>query len=257
MQYALVNGQRQEAQPGLSGNCPGCSSDMVSKCGEQKIWHWAHRGQRNCDTWWENETEWHRAWKRLFPMDWHECVHHAESGEKHIADVKTPQGWVLEFQHSFLNPEERRSRDSFYPKLVWVVDATRRKRDLEQFNKALNGRTSILPKVFITPAFPNESALVREWEASPGSVFFDFGEVHIIWWLLPKTCDGLRYIFRYSRKEFVQLHSSGQDESAQNFEKFLKEWDEIVRARMRPQPRAHAFQPRMNRYQNARRHSRF
>lgn len=46
-----------------------------------------------------------------------------ESGEKHIADVKTDSGWVLEFQHSNINPKERLSRNSFYPKLVWVVDA--------------------------------------------------------------------------------------------------------------------------------------
>jgi hypothetical protein len=41
---------------------------------------------------------------------WQEIVHRSDSGEKHIADVKTDHGWVIEFQHSYLNPEERRSR---------------------------------------------------------------------------------------------------------------------------------------------------
>ena len=53
------------------------------------MWHWAHRGSRFCDPWWENETEWHRSWKGQFPVNWQEVVHQAETGEKHIADVKT------------------------------------------------------------------------------------------------------------------------------------------------------------------------
>jgi competence protein CoiA len=103
-EYALVNGQRQEAQPNLSGECPNCTGPMVAKCGEVRAKHWAHVGKRICDPWWENETEWHRAWKGQFPADWQEIVHPGENGEKHIADVKTDQGWVLEFQHSHLDP---------------------------------------------------------------------------------------------------------------------------------------------------------
>jgi competence protein CoiA len=122
MKFALVNGQRVEAQPHLSGDCPGCGSSMIARCGELRTPHWAHRGTRLlCDPWWENETQWHRVWKDQFPADWQEVVHRAEDGERHIADVKTQNGWVIEFQHSFLKAEERRSRDGFYPKLIWVV----------------------------------------------------------------------------------------------------------------------------------------
>jgi len=133
MKYALVNEQRQEAQPGLSGNCPFCGDLMVAKCGEIKIWHWAHREELRCDSWKENETEWHRSWKGQFPNDWQERIHTSESGEKHIADVKTIKSWVIEFQHSHLNPVERRARNDFYKKLVWVVDGPRRKRDKQKF----------------------------------------------------------------------------------------------------------------------------
>jgi len=55
-----------------------------------------------CDNWWENETQWHRDWKNHFPVEWQEVVQIAEDGEKHIADVKTSEGWVVEFQHSYL-----------------------------------------------------------------------------------------------------------------------------------------------------------
>jgi hypothetical protein len=114
MKFALVNGEPLEAQPGLSGECPACSHPMVAKCGEFRIRHWAHRGGRRCDPWWEPESEWHRNWKNQFPDAWQEVIHLAPNGAKHIADVKTEHGWVIEFQHSHLEHEERRSRDAFY-----------------------------------------------------------------------------------------------------------------------------------------------
>jgi competence CoiA-like predicted nuclease len=132
MRFALVDGQRREAESGLSGECDGCESALVAKCGEVRVRHWAHRARRNCDPWWENETEWHRSWKARFPDHWQEILHHATDGERHRADVKTAHGWALEFQHSFIKPEERRSREAFYAKLMWVVDGTRRKRDKAQ-----------------------------------------------------------------------------------------------------------------------------
>ena len=135
MKYALICGKKTEATKGAIGFCPSCGSELIAKCGEVKIKHWAHKGKRTCDPWWENETDWHRSWKGQFPVDWQEVVHRDKSGEKHIADVKTDQGWVLEFQHSYLNPEERRAREAFYPRLVWVVDGLQRKRDKPQFQK--------------------------------------------------------------------------------------------------------------------------
>lgn len=100
MRYALVGGKRHAAERGLAGQCPACGAAMIPKCGERRVWHWAHRGERHCDHWWEPETEWHVAWKNRFPAEWQEISCPAENGEKHIADVKTPHGWVVEFQHS-------------------------------------------------------------------------------------------------------------------------------------------------------------
>ena len=130
-------GARVEAQPGLSATCPRCKSAMLPKCGELKAWHWAHRGVRNCDPWWESETEWHRQWKDQFPADWQEIIRRAPDGEKHIADVLTDQEVVLEFQHSPLRREEREARESFYGKMVWVVDGKRRMRDRARFFASL------------------------------------------------------------------------------------------------------------------------
>jgi len=77
----------------------------------------------HCDNWWENETEWHRKWKSYFPIDWQEIVHFdGESGEKHIADVKTDSGFVLEFQNYPMPLEELKSRESFYKKMLWIIN---------------------------------------------------------------------------------------------------------------------------------------
>ncbi|WDD92819.1 hypothetical protein Bsp3421_002850 [Burkholderia sp. FERM BP-3421] len=82
---------------------------MVAKCGRVKVWHWAHKGKKPCDPWYESETQWHRDWKDKFPREWQEVVDHdAQSGEIHIADVKTPHGLVLEFQHSPRRPGAQR-----------------------------------------------------------------------------------------------------------------------------------------------------
>src|SRR5262249_35797989 len=158
-----VNGQREEAQPGLSGKCPACDHPMVAKCGERRIWHWAHRRGGFCDPWWENESEWHRAWKGQFPGSWQEVVHHhAQTGEKHIADVKTDRGWVIEFQRSYLKPEERRSRDGFYhPKLIWVVDGTKRKRDAAQFVNAWNEGVPLGANSPVRRVFADNCVLLR------------------------------------------------------------------------------------------------
>jgi hypothetical protein len=212
MKFALVNGQRQEALPTLSGTCPACGHPMLARCGEVRVSHWAHRGSRSCDPWWENETEWHRSWKAKFPDTWQEVVHKAESGERHIADVKTDHGWVIELQHSPIEPEERRSRDAYYQKLVWVVDGVRRKRDRKQLLRAWEesvgvgpmGRESPIRKAF----FPEECALLREWGSSDAPIFFDLGDEQELWWLL-KSVAGSAYVTRFSRTDFIELHRDG------------------------------------------------
>ena len=228
MKFALINGQRQEAQPNLSGQCPACDQAMVAKCGEVKIWHWAHKGHRACDPWWENETEWHRAWKGRFPESWQEFVHKAENGEKHIADIKTDQGWVIEFQHSYIKPEERRSRDTFYQKLVWVVDGARRKRDGAQFLNALKRGIPIGSNSLIRRAFSEECVLLREWVGTHAPVFFDFGGEQVLWWILKGTPDGSAYVAPFSRSDFIEIHRGGATQKARDFEEFVKDLSKLV-----------------------------
>jgi competence protein CoiA len=122
MQYALVDNQRCEARSGMKGVCPTCGAAMIAKCGPRVIHHWAHASRRNCDPWWENETQWHRDWKSQFPEECREVHHVAPDGEIHRADIMTPTGIYIEVQHSSMTDAERKSREAFYQNLVWIVD---------------------------------------------------------------------------------------------------------------------------------------
>lgn len=217
MKYSLVNGERREAQPRHAGQCPACTQPTIAKCGEIKVWHWAHKGHRTCDPWWENETEWHRAWKEQFPDQWQEVVHCADNGEKHIADVKTGQGWVIEFQHSAISAEERRSRDNFYPKLVWVIDGTRRKRDVVQFQKALDHGTHVNQTSRVKRVSLDECKLLAEWFGSHNRAFIDFGG-DAIWWLLKSQCDDAPCVTPVARQEFIEIH---RGDAAQGFDELF------------------------------------
>lgn len=240
MKFSIVKGQRQEAQPSLSGKCPVCDQAMIAKCGEVNIWHWAHKGRRACDPWWENETEWHRAWKGQFPESWQEIVHQADSGEKHIADVKTGHGWVIEFQHSYLKPEERRSRDAFYPKLAWVVNGVRRKRDSEQFRNALSRAMHDGSKARMRIPFADECAILRDWAGGNAPVFIDFGPGPTLWWILGGTPTGSVDVAPFSRSDLIEIFRGGATQKSREFEDFVSSLRKPASS-AEPQPLAQAL----------------
>jgi competence protein CoiA len=222
MQYAWVNGARREAEPKLRGTCPNCGSEVVSKCGQKRIWHWSHLGKLECDRWWEPEAEWHRAWKALFPQEWQEVIHVAADGERHIADIKNDRGLVIEFQHSPLDPEERLSREKFYGTMVWVVDGMRYKRDLSAFRKALAKGIIISDKPLYLIPLGGAAEMVRRWAPLQHPVFIDFGYEHfdivgfrpydIVLWQLdwhPRTRELV--IAPVTRESFIKFCLNGSE----------------------------------------------
>ena len=135
MQYAIVENRRTEPFVGGRGECPTCGAELIAKCGPRVLHHWAHKGRRNCDPWWENETDWHREWKGYFPECCREIQHRADDGEIHRSDIKTPTGIYIEVQHSGMSDAERAAREAFYGNLLWVVDGRSFRRNFFVYHK--------------------------------------------------------------------------------------------------------------------------
>jgi hypothetical protein len=214
MKFAVVDGKRSEPQPKTHGSCPRCGAETVSKCGSHVVWHWAHKSLVHCDSWWEPETEWHRQWKDRFPAEWQEIVLlDNRTGERHIADVRTASGLVIEFQRSSIDSAEVLAREAFYQKMVWIVDGC--KNDFDKYHFS-NMRSHPDANGFVSFRWHGKSKLFAKWHTLK-PVFIDFGQGHAFWRILrydPKTKDGLAGLVDI--KSFVELASSGASDFSAN-----------------------------------------
>lgn len=235
MKFSIVNGEKREPQKGLSGVCPNCGSPTISKCGNKKIHHWAHKSKLECDPWWENETEWHRDWKNHFHINWQEVVHKDEvTGEKHIADVKTDQGWIIEFQHSYIRPEERKARNVFYKKIAWVVDGNRLKGDLDRIKSAIENGKFISPHIIKVKS--DFCSLLKDWASENIPVFFDFGGPQLVL-LFPDISDGFYYITTsISKNQFIEIFREPGSPNSIEFMSLLKNFKLFISQLNNPKP---------------------
>jgi hypothetical protein len=235
MRYAIVDGKTVEATKGATGICQLCESPVRAKCGDIRVHHWAHDSRQHCDPWWENETEWHREWKNHFRPDWQEVRRTAHDGEVHIADVRTPAGWVLEFQHSKIDPEERKARERFYGSLIWVVDGRRRKRDETHFLRELSDPVSRhLSSVAIVPS--GKCALLQEWMGSPVHVFFDFGGGSDLRWLWPGSDETRAFVWPIPRAQFTRSLARVDRYGPSKFEELAQQMKSLVARLSAPEP---------------------
>ena len=138
MRFATVNGKpSRPTMSGLQGTCILCGSAATAKVGPSITPHWAHlpgqEAAQGCELYLSDESgdtvnQWHTDWQDRWPDEWQEVVIE-RGGVKHIADVLIPGadgGLVIEFQHSHISPEAMAAREEFYPRMIWVFDATGR-----------------------------------------------------------------------------------------------------------------------------------
>lgn len=170
MQFAIVETEKKEAFQGGRGICPICGTTTIAKCGPRIVHHWAHFRIRDCDPWWENETLWHREWKNNFPAEYREVSHIASDGEIHRADIKTPKGIVIEFQHSAMTDEERISREEFYQNMIWVIDGRGFKNNFDIYHKLPDPNSDIAQDLVWTKA-------KRHMNGSNEGLFFRLSEM--------------------------------------------------------------------------------
>jgi hypothetical protein len=152
---------RLEATPSTTAYCPQCDKPLIAKCGEIKIWHWAHKSRGDCDTSKEPETQWHLGWKKKFSK---ELVEITIGG--HRADVSTKRT-VIEFQHSPLSITDMKAREAHYDNLIWVVDGATVE-DRLSFT-VLNGTYG----PFTSFKWVQPSAT---WQKATKPIYVDFGE---------------------------------------------------------------------------------
>jgi|JI7StandDraft_1071085.scaffolds.fasta_scaffold70084_3 competence protein CoiA len=228
MKFALVDGIRTEAIKGYKGICPNCIHEVIPKCGLYKRHHWAHKGTQNCDPFWENETDWHRAWKDNYPDEWQEVsLPDIDSNCRHIADVRANDGLVIEFQHSHIDPGERKAREKFHKQMIWVVDGTRLLRDSQRFFNGKNHFQKVRKQVF--QLYAPEKYFPKSWTNSAVPVIFDFkglnifddnDERNLLYCLLP-SLDKFEYtLIVFSRKYFIEDTTNG--EWIKMIDRFLK-----------------------------------
>lgn len=120
MLYAIDSaGNQIEPSPKAAGTCSLCKLPLIPKCGRVNAWYWSHRAG-DCDPWNEGETEWHRAWKRRAEPGWCEVVL-----PPHRADIRRPDGLVIELQHSSISGADIAAREAFYGNMWWLFHRAR------------------------------------------------------------------------------------------------------------------------------------
>lgn len=122
MLLAYIDGIRCRALPKAKGICTFCDEIMIAKCGKIKTWHWAHKRIESCDSWSEPESEWHRNWKLVFGKECCEIII-CKNDIKHIADIKTMNGWIIELQNSKISIDTIEARENFYgAEMLWIIN---------------------------------------------------------------------------------------------------------------------------------------
>lgn len=124
MIYAINDqGFRVAPTPGQAATCPLCKARVRAKCGQIVSWHWSHISSKDCDSWSEGETPWHLGWKRIV-SEVDPSLTEVSMGP-HRADIRLPEGVVIELQHSTISTDDIKSREEFYGRrqMVWIFDA--------------------------------------------------------------------------------------------------------------------------------------
>lgn len=132
----------------------------------------------------------------------------------------TNHGLVIEFQHSYLKPEERVARERFYGNMIWVVDGARLKNDYPRFCEGFNNFKHTKVSDYFLVHFPEE-CFPKNWLESNVPVIFDFQDANpanskdvvqnVLWCLFPGRAENQAVVVGLSRKQFIEIAPSRPD----------------------------------------------
>ena len=165
MRYGLINDEKIEAtRTGQRAICPCCKTELLSRCGEFKVNHWAHVNLVECDPWHTSKTDWHIDWQDQFPKECQEVIYtDYKMGEKHIADVSY-NDFIFEFQHSGIKFEEIVKRTNFYQgigkKVVWIFDYTEKEDNFSFYHWKLSNVSRIKEWKYK----PKNISIMQNWD---------------------------------------------------------------------------------------------
>lgn len=217
MKFSLVNGELKEPFKGGKGICPCCNGETIAKCGKVQIHHWAHRDLSECDKWWDSETDWHRKWKNIFPKEWQEVIHFDKvTNEKHIADIKTNKGLVIELQNSPISLDELKSRELFYNKMIWIVNAKEFKKNIKPLVELPKENSKIFENIVFTElakTFINKLGVNRFYRKKNGDLIngnISYNVIHSVNDIIDSIIEEHENHFQYlwSRPREVWLKSN-------------------------------------------------
>lgn len=225
------------ALPNTKGKCPLCQKEVFSKCGEIKLWHWAHKKGENCDNWYEPETEWHKNWKYIFGKEYSEITI-TKDGIKHRADIQTKDNVIIELQNSPLQKPIIRRRENFYgEKMIWIINGMGFKDNFRIHPEPFPGENySPTEYGFVdktTGEVIDQKSLPKKddrffweyprssWNDVQRNVFIDFGDGNLFW-----VKDGMGTGFgkgrQIKKEDFIKKYGGDLDV----FSAFVKEQKE-------------------------------
>jgi len=130
MIWAIKDHEKIKATPKEIAKCPICKTDVISKCGVVKEWHWSHKSLTDCDDWSEPESAWHLKWKSYFPKEQQEVTI-----ENHRADIQTKDYLIIELQNSSIAADDICDREMFYEKMIWLLNGETLGKNIELRDK--------------------------------------------------------------------------------------------------------------------------
>ena len=185
MLFAILDDKKTEPIPNTYAQCPFCGEKVMSKCGEIKVWHWAHIKGKGCDSWYEPETYWHRYWKLTFGDDNSE-IKITKDDSWHVADILTKENVVIELQNSPIQKNTIRIREDFYgERMIWLINGIKFKDRfyIKDYDNRLNwcGQEHYNykhreGKKLFKWVYPRKS-----WQNVQRPTFIDFGDQSLFW----------------------------------------------------------------------------
>jgi hypothetical protein len=129
------------------------------------------------------------------------------TGERHIADVKTERGLVIEFQHSQMPVEELQAREAFYGSMIWIVDGTPFASHFEVDRDPLPHPTSTLLDEIVFPPGLAGAFFKRSDIEQGGSSLYELHRAETIQRRILEEYRG-HHLFKWKRARTVWLQAS-------------------------------------------------